>query len=212
MRQGLTTSEAGKLGAQAAADTIARNKQHRIDTWNSSPKLCKCCETPITYENRKNDFCNRSCSATFNNQGIRRHGEAPVECLNCGAKTWNDKFCSRDCNSDFDWAATKIRLLETGVDNSAANRAGKKYLTELHEGKCQNCGLNEWLGKLMPLVLDHIDGNPYNNLISNLRIICNNCDAISPTFKGRNKGNGRFKRAERYKYEKEHLEGVDFKH
>lgn len=76
------------------------------------------------------------------------------------------------------------------------------YLIESYEGKCQMCNLNKWQEQSMPLVLDHIDGDPYNNLLSNLRVICNNCDAISHTYKGRNRGNGRFKRAERYKLEK----------
>lgn len=43
----------------------------------------------------------------------------------------------------------------------------------------------------MPLVADHMDGNADNNKLTNIRLICNNCDALSSTFKGRNKGNGR---------------------
>jgi hypothetical protein len=41
MRKGLTTSEAGRLGALAAAKTIAVQKQQRIEEWNANPKLCK---------------------------------------------------------------------------------------------------------------------------------------------------------------------------
>jgi hypothetical protein len=51
----------------------------------------------------------------------------------------------------------------------------------------------------------HIDGNPYNDYLSNLRIICHNCDALLPTYAGKNKGNGRFERRLRYQKDKERL-------
>lgn len=221
MRQGLTTSEAGKLGAIESAKTSAIKKQKRIDEWNINPKLCKFCNLPITYENRRNDFCNHSCGANFNN---RRRGFGLAEnnignCLFCQKDfringTGDPKYCSRDCMFAFHWEEAKAELLATGIDNSSANRQGKRYLIELHEGKCQVCELSEWQGQPMPLVIDHIDGNAYNNILLNLRVICNNCDALSPTFKNKNKGSGRFKRAQRYKYEKEtvgNIEGFKWK-
>lgn len=199
----MTFDEAGRLGGLKAATTIAVQKQQRIDEWNANPKLCKFCGAPISYDKRRNDFCNQSCGAAFNNKGVRRHGEAPIDCLNCGDKTFNEKFCSQDCMTDFWWKESKTELLKTGIDTSAANHTGKKYLIELHEGKCQICKLSEWQNQPMPLVLDHINGNPYDNSLTNLRVICHNCNAQTPTFAGRNKGNGRIERAKRYIVEKE---------
>ena len=204
----MSFSEAGKLGGIAAAETSAINKQKRIDAWNKNPKLCKTCTEPLLYENRRNNFCDHSCAAIFNNKGVRRHGEVPSDCLNCGKPHYNEKFCSHECNSDYDWEETKSKLVSLGVDNSAANKAAKRYLTELHNGCCQICELNEWRGKPMPLVLDHINGNPYNNTLTNLRVICHNCNAQTPTFAGRNKGNGRFERAKRWKIEKEAFDKI----
>lgn len=55
------------------------------------------------------------------------------------------------------------------------------------EAKCVICNNSEWNGKSIPLELDHIDGNPTNHLLSNLRILCRNCHGQTDNFCGRNK-------------------------
>lgn len=62
--------------------------------------------------------------------------------------------CSQKCMGLFHWNLTKENLLFVGSDNSCTNRIGKKYLIELHNGKCQICGLSKW--NAMPLVIDYI--------------------------------------------------------
>ena len=79
---------------------------------------------------------------------------------------------------------------------------GRKRLLREREHKCVICKRIEWEGSEIPLVVDHIDGNSDNNDDTNLRFVCCNCDALLPTYKGRNRGNGRFKRAQRYRENK----------
>ena len=52
----------------------------------------------------------------------------------------------------------------------------------LKELKCEgeDCGLIEWKNKPLRLELDHIDGNHFNNNLSNLRILCPNCHSQTP--------------------------------
>jgi hypothetical protein len=65
----------------------------------------------------------------------------------------------------------------------------KRLMKEgLLKPRCSNCGRTKWLGNLIPLNLDHIDGNHYNNNLSNLRLLCPNCHALTSNFAGRNKG------------------------
>lgn len=73
----------------------------------------------------------------------------------------------------------------------------KKYLRIKFENKCCLCGWSETNLKTgrVPLVADHIDGNWRNNLEDNLRLVCPNCDSLSPTYAALNRGNGRAGRA-----------------
>ena len=69
----------------------------------------------------------------------------------------------------------------------------KKYLRIKFDDKCCFCGwakINPKTRKV-PLVADHINGNWRNNIESNLRLLCPNCDSLTTTFAALNKGNGR---------------------
>jgi hypothetical protein len=62
----------------------------------------------------------------------------------------------------------------------------------LIEYKCACCGLGpEWHDKPMPLILDHIHGVNNDNRLENLRFVCSNCDSQLPTYKSKNRTNGR---------------------
>lgn len=54
------------------------------------------------------------------------------------------------------------------------------------ERRCYECGLTEWRGRPMPLELDHVNGDRRDNRRENLRFLCPNCHALTPTFRGRN--------------------------
>jgi hypothetical protein len=56
------------------------------------------------------------------------------------------------------------------------------------KNECSICGISEWNGELLPLELDHVDGDSTNHTIQNLRILCPNCHSQTETFRGKNKG------------------------
>jgi hypothetical protein len=58
---------------------------------------------------------------------------------------------------------------------------------------CTSCKQTEWMDHPIPLELDHIDGNHYNNNLNNLRLLCPNCHAMTPTHAGKNKGKAKYK-------------------
>jgi len=78
----------------------------------------------------------------------------------------------------------------SGSENSV-RRNVKRYLLEKNGHQCERCKLTEWMGEPIPLTCDHIDGNSENNVLSNFRLICANCDRQQPTYGSRNLGKGR---------------------
>lgn len=54
------------------------------------------------------------------------------------------------------------------------------------ETVCAICGMEAtWEGKPLTLILDHINGIPNDNELSNLRLVCPNCNSQLPTHAGR---------------------------
>ena len=85
----------------------------------------------------------------------------------------------------------KIIPLEELLVNGSNYQSNKLRIRLLEDGifphKCLKCQNTSWLGEPIPLELDHIDGNNRNNLLTNLRLLCPNCHAQTPTYRGRNK-------------------------
>jgi len=154
-------------------------------------------------------FCSNGCSATFNNKGVRRHGNPQIkECLNCGksfkvGKSATGKYCCLKCSHEYRKAKTINEWLEDPEkfsDQRIKSTVIRDFILNEQGGICDICGIEPfWNGKPLKFVLDHHDGCSWNNYRDNLRLICHNCDSQTDTYKGKNVGNGRHSRRERYK-------------
>jgi predicted nucleic acid-binding Zn ribbon protein len=179
---------------------MEKQKQERIQKYNENPLKCIQCSTIIPYEKRLNKFCNRSCAASYNDTKFPKRSNANklTHCIFCGTKL-NDqfKYCNHQCEQNYKWEIKKQQIIQKDCKHITIKTI-KKYVLELQKHKCCICGITEWQGQPVPLVLDHIDGHSENNDLTNLRLVCGNCDMQLPTYKSKNKGNGRAKRRQRY--------------
>jgi hypothetical protein len=83
-----------------------------------------------------------------------------------------------------------IKLDDILIQESSYNRSRLKerlYESGIKVRNCELCGQGEeWMGKKMSLIIDHINGVWNDNRIENLRIVCPNCNATLPTHCGKN--------------------------
>ena len=88
--------------------------------------------------------------------------------------------------------APKIPLEKILVENStyaSFTCLRHRLLKEgLFEKKCYRCGITKWLDQEVPLELEHINGNKFDNRKENLTFLCCNCHALTSTYAGRNRG------------------------
>jgi hypothetical protein len=84
---------------------------------------------------------------------------------------------------------TPIPLEDVLVAGSTYQRRQLKqrlYDTGIKSRVCELCGQGEdWYGRRMALILDHINGVADDNRLENLRIVCPNCAATLDTHCGR---------------------------
>jgi hypothetical protein len=79
-----------------------------------------------------------------------------------------------------DYLANRVRI--------QSFKLKRRLLTSgLFAAQCAMCNGTHWLGQPMPLELDHIDGDKSNNRLDNLRMLCPNCHAFTPTYRGKNR-------------------------
>lgn len=148
------------------------------------------------------------CSYTTIRYWLKRHGlktddvpfgERPRNpkplCQECGqpVKRRPNVYCSVSCMMRIK-RRNKVEANPDPVDP----RLLKNYLFNTRGHRCEVCGITQWIGKPAPLELDHRDGNPHNNALDNVRLICPNCHAQTATYKGKNMGSGRYSRRTRY--------------
>ncbi len=75
-------------------------------------------------------------------------------------------------DSDFQSYRLKLRLYAAGLKPRHCEECGWAQMTE--DG-------------YLPLELDHINGDPRDNRLANLRVLCPNCHSLKPTHRSRNR-------------------------
>jgi len=154
-------------------------------------RKCLCCDNLFTVEKKSlKKFCNSSCAAKYNNS--KREKKKYGECLYCG-KTLSrkgKKYCSNKCQGKYKESIT-FKKIEDGNINFH-EETFKRFLIYKFGNKCMECGWNKRniTSNLVPIQLEHIDGDSDNNNLCNLKLLCPNCHSLTSTF-GRLNKNGK---------------------
>src|SRR5665213_916299 len=115
-------------------------------------------------------------------------------------KRHKQKFCSNKCQANFRYENFKAEWLSGRRKVVTKNISGhiKRFLLEKYKERCSLCGWHKKhsVTKRVPLEVDHVDGNADNNRLENVRLVCPNCHALTPSFRNLNKGKGRAWRKE----------------
>lgn len=134
-------------------------------------------------------FCTSRCSAIVTNSEVPRRvrgqsrRDRPMHpCERCRELTTRPRFCSDLCGARF-WGDICAYLWATGQFHPTAVREwARRYLETVYGRKCRACGRKRWMGKPVPLHVDHINGNHDDNRFENVRFLCSNCHELTPTW------------------------------
>lgn len=155
-------------------------------------KFCAECGKNFGPTDYRRRFCSRNCSAIHSNKRRIRiqYAVADRYCAGCRKQLlrYQNKYCSMECSANTMKSRTTSRI-EAGGHASIGQIRDHLKSTRPHQ--CVICKETMWMGAPIPLTMDHIDGNPGNNALENLRLVCANCDRQLPTFGSRNRGFGR---------------------
>lgn len=167
------------------------------NTYSQIADKLKCTKATISYHAKQSGL-SKGCAKSYNWKEIKEFydsGHSIQECMShfgFSASTWqyavnHDKIIRREVN--------RCTIEDINIFNKSSRRKNSASLkrriikSKLLEYRCygQDCQIvNEWLGSPLTLQLDHIDGDGTNDNIENLRFLCPNCHAQTPTFAGKN--------------------------
>jgi hypothetical protein len=142
-------------------------------------------EAAFTLKNKK-----QCCSVKFNNcPATRKKNAAGL------TKAYEEGRKGYTYNPSSNW--NKGNFTADFTYGSKGNH--KQVLLQERGHKCESCLLDTWLGKQIALEMEHIDGDSKNNVKTNLKLLCPNCHAQTPTWrrrKGTNNGKARYSEQE----------------
>ena len=170
----------------------------KINTVNC---ICPTCGKEFTKTlTEDKTYCSKSCAniARFSTEEARLKHRLDIKrsydknaqlsyCEHCGRvlSAGQKRFCSVDCTANHHWERVFKQIESSGQYPTTTNgetdrRVVKKYITA-HTGTCcAICGKTD-----VKLIVDHIDGDALNSSIENLRMLCEECDRNTSTYKNR---------------------------
>jgi len=95
---------------------------------------------------------------------------------------------NRQRRTNREYRQTPIEQLLVENSTTQSNVLRRRLIKEgIFSPVCSSCNLDQWLSQPISLELEHKNGINTDNRIENLCLLCPNCHAQTPTYRGRNK-------------------------
>lgn len=172
---------------------------------------CENCNTEHDGSYGSGRFCATKCARSFSTKVRRKEINRTVSLIlsgqsgqspswNKGLTASNDKRVANGSKRAREVLvklhqernAKRLEQWKQGLIKVSAAQA--KALLILERGaRCKNCGWSETnpYSNTVPVELEHVDGDCYNNAYENVCVICPNCHALTSTYRGLNRGKGK---------------------
>lgn len=126
---------------------------------------------------------------------MRKREKREKKCINCGNDIPNRNiYCNNKCQLEYQRKSIFESIEKNDFDRytkiGSIHEMTKKYLIERFGEKCMSCGWkekNDYTG-IIPIQINHIDGDPHNHNLSNVELLCPNCHSLTKFFGRRGKG------------------------
>lgn len=174
------------------------------------PSYCsRACSNSHTHSDEVKNKIRNSILRTYENIPSKTHKKMTKNnkikedrfCRQCGKVILGvnaKSFCSQECSSTNSHEIVQNLIIAKLLSNENVKGhsipALKNAITKLNGPKCSICGVEEWMGEPVPLVMDHINGRAKDHRYENLRLVCPICDRRLPTFGSKNKNSDRANR------------------
>ena len=147
------------------------------------------CGTEATTQLKNKKWCCGKGSSSC--PSIKEKNSAALKDLyDSGARTTGRHLydsLSDETKSRMNWNKDNYSNVAFELNGSGNHKAA---LLSERGHRCEDCGLSEWKDQPIPLELEHTDGDNKNHTRENLKLLCCNCHALTPTWRGRNKNFG----------------------
>ena len=149
------------------------------------------------------------CSKVHQAQGVTQKQYVPgpkvienkteTSCIDCHKNIKSLISRCKECNLQYlitswlngDNAVTLTYSKRSGLPSDTKSFV-KKYLIQVRGDRCEVCGWDEKASDGRSIIqMDHINGNCFDNRLENLKLLCPNHHAMTPTYGSRNRGSGR---------------------
>lgn len=142
--------------------------------------ICEYCEKEYTIQFATGRFCSRQCACGFSTKEKRKEINRRVSKKLEGVCYFTPEILIK---RNITRKANRTKWLLSSNFNDLRKWHKKERVILEQKGKCEICGISDWMGKKLSFEFHHKDGNKNNDSRENVSAICPNCHSQTINFR-----------------------------